>query len=205
MTIVVLVWRRLPHSEPHAGIPIAAETLVAEYERDKDAATYKYDGKVLEITGTVKDAGEQWIVLKGTTERSIECTVPDGNGRPSQGQTVTVRGTCTCPKFGSPGMVRCVMVATQDAPKEPGWFTSSAFNEGYEHGKEDGSKVAQTYYVLGRVLDSEDVKSEVHNFRHMKDETGIDFRPGAHPSSDSDYWQGYEEGYKKGLGKRFSP
>ncbi len=88
----------------------------------------------------------------------------------------------------------------ESAPKKPGWLTSSAFNKGYEHGQTDGAEFGRIYYQTGRLFDEDTAKSDVHNFRYVKDQTGVPYRQGAHPSSDEEYWSGFEAGYKEGLG-----
>ena len=85
---------------------IDAETLHAEYKANEVAADKKYKGKVLEVTGTVKeikkDVFNHPCVLMELNQNqfmsSVDCRFPDtaqaqlGNLR--KGDQITVRGRC---------------------------------------------------------------------------------------------------------------
>jgi hypothetical protein len=87
-------------------VAVNAADLLAEFKADPDVADKKYDGKYLELTGTVERTGRgkegTFVVLHGGDEAAkvkVECFF-DMADRPEEGrilrlkpgQTVTVRG-----------------------------------------------------------------------------------------------------------------
>jgi tRNA_anti-like len=94
-------WEK-PHQnvEHIAGIKIAATDLFREFTEHEKHATEKYNGKVLEVTGTVLATStnmEAKTVVQLQTDDllfGINCTM-EQNTNIKQGSTVTLKGMCS--------------------------------------------------------------------------------------------------------------
>jgi uncharacterized protein (DUF1330 family) len=88
-----------------ADVSINASDLIKEYEANESASNKKYLGKVLEVTGNVKNneknaAATYTIVLGDTTGMSsVRCTMDSSHiadaANLMSGSSVTLRGACT--------------------------------------------------------------------------------------------------------------
>src|SRR5215510_13935691 len=67
-------------SKVKPDVSIAAMDLVKEYEKDDSAANKRYLGKVIEVTGVVKEmprdnSGYYTIVLGDSSQSSVRCSL----------------------------------------------------------------------------------------------------------------------------------
>lgn len=88
------------------ALAITADALHSEYDANEVAADEKYKGKVLEVTGTVKEIGkdildDQYVALQLPRNQfmtSVHCSFPAGASKElaqlRKGQRVTIRGKC---------------------------------------------------------------------------------------------------------------
>lgn len=84
-------------TDPVAASVTALE-LSKEYKDNEDAANTKYRGKVVEVTGKVKNASDTKVELEGFNFADVDCNF-DSSQRASVsnlkvGSTVTIRGRC---------------------------------------------------------------------------------------------------------------
>ncbi|MBK5270517.1 MAG: hypothetical protein JJE22_05825 [Bacteroidia bacterium] len=88
-----------------ADIKIVATDLIQEYETNDSSANKKYLGKIIEISGVIKDiakdeAGYYTVVLGDTASMSsVRCSMDSVHQQDAARQTIgssaTVRGSCT--------------------------------------------------------------------------------------------------------------
>ncbi|MCI0462115.1 MAG: protein kinase [Gemmataceae bacterium] len=106
----VRLWRlSAPLPNPGAGgdAPISAGDLVRQYQADRDAASKKYNGKVITVRGTVLGRRDEKLVLDtkapsilpGAEPGTIDAVIvhfrnPRDTPMIPQGSTITVRGRC---------------------------------------------------------------------------------------------------------------
>jgi uncharacterized protein (DUF1330 family) len=91
--------------EVKAGFILSAVDLIKEYESNDSAATKKYNGKIVEVNGSVKkvetdEQGYYTIVLGDTANlSSIRCSMDSTHYKEAanivEGSSVTIRGACT--------------------------------------------------------------------------------------------------------------
>lgn len=92
-------------SRTRADISASAADLVREYESNDAAANTKYLGKIIDVTGSVKevtkDEGGYFTIVLGDTAglSSVRCAMDsshqDDAARVSNGSSVMIRGACT--------------------------------------------------------------------------------------------------------------
>lgn len=83
--------------------PIELDKIKAEFDADRDAAATKWEGKLVSVTGIVKDTSEQWKVativsseaVEGEDWSSAHARIPKMEALQAlqKGQHVTVIGT----------------------------------------------------------------------------------------------------------------
>jgi hypothetical protein len=88
-----------------AGFILPAVDLIKEYESNDSAATKKYNGKIVEVNGSVKkvETDEQgyYTIVLGDTARlsSVRCSMDSTHQKDAanivEGSSVTIRGACT--------------------------------------------------------------------------------------------------------------
>ena len=80
---------------------LSANQLYSEYNSNEVAADFKYNGKVVIVTGTIQDIGKDimddaYIVIGGGFLDGVQCTFTKGEqssvARLSKGQQVRVKG-----------------------------------------------------------------------------------------------------------------
>ena len=103
------------------AVTIDADALHAEYDANEVAADGKYKGKVLEVTGTVKEVkkgpfGGQEVELESSRNQflsSVDCEFPDSAqgalAKLRKGQRVSIRGKCKGLLVGSVQLDNCVL------------------------------------------------------------------------------------------------
>ena len=52
--------------------PIELDKIKAEFDADRDAAGAKWEGKLVSVTGIVKDTSEQWMVATLVSPEAVE-------------------------------------------------------------------------------------------------------------------------------------
>ena len=84
-----------------ADFTLSADDLFAEFDDNENAATSKYQGKIIEVNGQVArtkiDTSNFNVILKakGSMMGGINCSLRDQDtSPPSKGQTVTIKGEC---------------------------------------------------------------------------------------------------------------
>jgi|GEM_PF-1425081 len=116
--------------EPKAGppLPVTAETLESDYDRNVVSADAKYKGKVLEVTGKVMRIGRNQPG-KVTVEMESENGLPiefDFNTKETQaplstisaGDMVVIRGTCRGKDEGLVQLANCSFVKKVNTPAD---------------------------------------------------------------------------------------
>ena len=83
--------------------PIELDKIKAEFDADRDAAATKWEGKLVSVTGIVKDTSEQWKVativsseaVEGEDWSSAHARIPKMEALQAlqKGQLITVIGT----------------------------------------------------------------------------------------------------------------
>ena len=81
---------------------VTATDLIKEFENDEKSAAVKYTGKILEITGVIKEISEgennssNIKLSSGSEFSSVLCTFPDKTAVESfePGNEITIRGEC---------------------------------------------------------------------------------------------------------------
>lgn len=81
---------------------VTATDLIKEFENNEASASLKYTGKVLEITGIIKEISEgennssNIKLLSGSEFSSVICTFPDKKAVEGleSGSEITIRGEC---------------------------------------------------------------------------------------------------------------
>ena len=76
---------------------MSAQELSDEYEKDKEAATKKYAGSVVQLTGVVRNAQRAMVFLdvkNDKTARGITCNTrdPEPFAKVSRGQKIKIKG-----------------------------------------------------------------------------------------------------------------
>lgn len=99
----------------------SATDLIKEFENDEKSASVKYTGKIIEITGIIKEIGEgennslNIKLLSGSELSSVICTFPEKKAVEGleSGSKITVRGECAGYLFDLL-MNNCVVVFPKD-------------------------------------------------------------------------------------------
>lgn len=82
-----------------ANISIDALALVQEYGTDEPKANEKYLNKIIEVTGTIAETetgqDSSLLLVLGSADAGVQCAMGEKGAMAKQGQTVTVKGTCT--------------------------------------------------------------------------------------------------------------
>ena len=93
-----------------SGIPVTSDALYSAYLADTTTAQKNYSGKILEVTGEIKEISlnqqnEQVILVKtGTEGGHINCTMENNHANLTIGQKVTVKGICSGMGAGDPDL-----------------------------------------------------------------------------------------------------
>ena len=88
-------------SEIEANYTMMAEEIYKEFIRDEAAASEKYIGKVLKISGTVQevqatDNSSVILLFAGSEPGGINCSFTNNDVEmPVKGQAIIVKGVCT--------------------------------------------------------------------------------------------------------------
>ncbi len=90
-------------SDLKTDFTVAATDLFAEYQANEEAANQKYNGKIVEVSGVVKEtknneAGQPTVVLEsGDMMFGVICELKEKEqaAKFSSGQQVTFKGECT--------------------------------------------------------------------------------------------------------------
>lgn len=95
------LWNKktVSNEEKNASIRIEATALSGEFAADEQKSNEKYLNKVIEVTGSITETevgqdGSLLLVL-GATDAGVQCAMGEKGTEVKQGQTVTVKGTCT--------------------------------------------------------------------------------------------------------------
>jgi len=93
-----------------SGIPVNSTELYAAYLADTTSAQKKYSGKILEVSGQIKEITlnqqeEQLILLKTGSEGGyINCTMEEKGENLQTGMQITVKGICSGMGSGDPDL-----------------------------------------------------------------------------------------------------
>lgn len=110
------MWNK-PHEkvEDQEGIKITATALCDAYSADEAAANKQYNGKALEVSGTVSETaqtqdGGNIIRLQGNDAgMTVQCTMRDKGTTAKAGASVTVKGFCSGNTMFDVVMTDCVI------------------------------------------------------------------------------------------------
>lgn len=151
-----------PSEQRPADATFTPAEYVAEFDKLKDNMGRKYEGKVIELKGTVKGLGrhsgrpELLVISPGKEQEYVRCFMPEGEefwARISKGQEVTVEGLVRQPQ-GNPMLTDCGIASSGP----PTGVTISAEELAREFAA-DGTKAAAKYEGKSFILTGEVVST----------------------------------------------
>ena len=102
--VAYYLWNK-PHQNMQsakADMQVDAKTLFSDYETNEEAANAKYLGKILEVSGVVRESTSKdsvnTVVLETEGMMGVSCTLDPLSTHPRTsfpaGETITLKGTC---------------------------------------------------------------------------------------------------------------
>lgn len=142
---------------------VSAVDLCGEFKKDDNAARKKYEGTVIEVSGTVRGLSEPYdgrrdeVKLMGGPEElgnDVVCGMSEGNpwNTMAPGQSVVIRGKLTNGIFG-PELQDAIVMKVNDAGKPPEVTVDQLADELLKDPKAFEEKYANKWIVLQGTLE----------------------------------------------------
>jgi len=150
--------------KPKADVIMKPEQVLAEYMKDSDKFLKNYEGKVIEVTGQVKNysyafpgsTDQGFLVLTAPVLTKFDCKDPHPMSKAMPGQTVTLRALCE-PGFG----IRDWKILRVEGAAPPE-MSAEQFAKDYAADKEGmDKKFKDKYLIFTGTIQSVDAKKRI--------------------------------------------